>query len=668
MWDMLRALVAALALVSGQPLGLQGRKVTSGAKPVKTDEQEIKTTPQTGPKVNSQQVGPGGKTAPVNEGPGKDPKESGGTAPANGFGAAAQTPGFVTNVYTEASLRAVFNEVGAIAGVQIIADSSVPDTAVTIEFKNEPIDAVVRKLALIGGLQVKKKGDLYLVSVAAPDSPLYNEFSVTRRFIPQNVPVESLLAAMPQKWKELVSGDKSTNLMTINASEDTADRILADLRVMDKAPRQIVVEALITEINSSKGDDFNFSWNWHNFGADSNLLLQYSSTQVDDLVKLKMLLQNQRATVRANPRVWATEGRETNFRVGQELYYALQNSNASTAFNFGQIQQIKTGVTLKFTAFIHDDGLITLNLDPEVSDAATYTAQGNPQVNIRTAHTTITLRDGETFAIGGLVQEFTKQTVSKVPIIGDIPLIGQLFTSKSASKQKTEVVMMITPHIANNGAGLTGVDSARAVGGLNMLDPNWENGGHPGLKPNFNTPDKPPVKAAPKVVLPNVDTMNSVVVAPMCARNLFKFDEASSNVSMVSGILPAGIAYPADLAALPSTKDENGKSMEMLVLRDGPGFSGERVSVRPIGAILGSTMVNGKTVARNVYVGVQTNSVKYAGVRTLDDLDALKKDELGLFLKGFVPAMNGTYDMKQMVGAPTASEWLARAVLRRQGK
>ncbi len=664
MWDILRALMVALALVTGQPLALQGRTAASTAKPIKSDEQEPVSSKPTSqaPVIKSQAVGPGNKKGATQDGGGTGPvtpvvKPEGGSGQPNGVGVnTSQTPGFVTNVYTDASLRAVFSEVGAIAGVQIIADSTVQDTPVTIEFKNEPIDSAIRTLAKFGGLQVKKKDGLYLVSTATPDAPMFLDFVVTRRFMPHNIPVDSLLTALPKAWKDIVAGDKATNLITVMASEAQADQIMRDLRVMDSPQRQIVVEALIADVTSDKSDDFNFSWNWHNFGVASDLTLAYSSVVAGDLAKLKMLIQHQKATVRANPRVTAMEGRETQFSVGQELYYALQTASGNTQFSYSQIQAIKTGTTLKFTAFVDDDGTIVLNLDPEVSDAVSLDPHGNPVTTRRTAHTTIRVKDGETYAIGGLVQEFSKQTVAKVPILGDLPLIGWLFNSKSSSRNKSEVIMMITPHLTDRGAGGAGMDSGRKLA-TPMIDPAWDR--------EVNGAAKPAPVAPPAPVLPSVDVLDATVVGPMGARNMFRYDEASS-MPALAGILPSGMSYPADLAAIPGTKGMDGKSMEMLVLRDSAGFSGEQLSVHPIGLAAGNVMVAGKSVYKTLMIGVQLHSKMYGALKSVDELTAAQKQDIAMFASSYYSSPQSTFEFKGFGNPQTAAQLLGEGMLRRQ--
>lgn len=126
----------------------------------------------------------------------------------------------------------------------------------------------------------------------------------------------------------------------------------------------------------------------------------------------------------------------------------------SVAFPINQIQQIRTGITLRFTPLLGDDGYITLKLDPEVGDAITVTPQGNPQTTIRRASTMVRVRPGETIVIGGLVQEFEKRSKSKVPLLGDLPLVGQIFQKKTSStKKRTKLILMITPRLTEQGAG-----------------------------------------------------------------------------------------------------------------------------------------------------------------------------------------------------------------------
>ncbi len=677
MWDLLRVLIAAMSVASAatSPVAPQqgttggGRKITPVEKPV--DQGPPPKQPakeQTKPSVTSNQVGPDGKLRPIPSDQGTKPDP--GTNPNSGIGTnTAQTPGFVTNVYTEASLKAIFAEVGAIAGVTIITDSTVTDTPVSYEFKNEPVESVIRKLARAGGYQWKKTEDgTYLVSLAAADSPLFWEFVEVRKFIPANTPVEAMLAMLPAKYKDYVQGDKSINTLTVLAAKGIVDQIVDNLRSMDTAPRQIVVEALITEVTLNKSNDFNFSWNWKNFGTGTDLAVSYTTPTVSDMAKLKMMIGNQKATIRANPRVSAFEGREALFNVGQELYFALLAGN--TNFPFAQIQQIKTGVNLRFTGFIGNDGYITLKLDPEISDAVTVTSQGNPQTTVRKASTTVRVKNGETIVIGGLIQEFTKNLEQKVPILGDLPLIGRLFQSTSQSKTKTEVIIMVTPRIDERGAGVAGVDSSRPLS-TPLLKP-WDTEPAPAMvvKPTAGVVVKPVVKVPvkpvepPKPPKPPVDNMSSIVVAPGGARNAYTWDD--NGRSQVGPRLPVGLKYPADLVVVPGAIDGFGKPMEMYVLRDEVGAVGDRPQVRPVGLIIGALESNGEKSYKTYLIGVEVGSKNYANVKTLSDVPSSQVDQLMEFVKLMNRSLRGNYTFGAPAGVENATNTLVEGVLRKK--
>ncbi|HEY3267070.1 MAG TPA: type II and III secretion system protein [Armatimonadota bacterium] len=361
-------------------------------------------------------------------------------------------PALVNNVFTDTDIRTVFSEVASQVGVTIIADDSVKSQNINVEFRNDTVEGAVEKTALFGGLVWKKRSDgVYLVSSGTPDAPLFREFAVTRRYMPRNQPAASLLSLLSSSAKPYVAADQAGNSMSVCAPEPLANAILADIRELDAPSRQFVVEALITELGADKGREFGFSWNWNQFGMDSSLTLNYAKATSSDIAKLKALISNGTATLRANPRISAFEGQEALLNVGTETYFSILSGN--TNFPTAQIQLIKTGVTLKLTGFIGDDGYITLDLDPEVGDFAASVG-GNPTVTVRKASTHIRVKSGETIVIGGLIQDQTTSSTSKVPILGYVPILGQFFTQSSTKHKRTDVVMMITPRLTEAGAGI----------------------------------------------------------------------------------------------------------------------------------------------------------------------------------------------------------------------
>jgi len=365
----------------------------------------------------------------------------------------------VSNVFAGTDIREALSEVASTSGVTIIPDDTIKTTLVYMEFRNEPVDSAIRKLALLTGAYVKEQAPgVYLVSQGTPESGLFRMFAETQTFFTQNTSATALQAMLPPNYKPYVQFDVKSNHVSVTAPSELLPKIIADIRSIDKAPRQFVVEALVTEMDDTGNLNSGFSWSWKNFSVGTDLSLNYTQASQSDVATLMALIGKGKATLRANPRVTAFEGQESSLTIGQETYFSILSGNVT--FPTAQIQLIKTGVTLDFTGYIGDDGLITLNLAPEISDAV-VSVNGNPTTNVRRVSTMVRVRPGDTIAIGGLVQEITSRNTNKVPLLGYLPLVGELFTQHTNTTSKKEVVILITPHFSDAGAGKTGIDSGR---------------------------------------------------------------------------------------------------------------------------------------------------------------------------------------------------------------
>ncbi|HSI72261.1 MAG TPA: type II and III secretion system protein, partial [Fimbriimonas sp.] len=128
-----------------------------------------------------------------------------------------------------------------------------------------------------------------------------------------------------------------------------------------------------------------------------------------------------------------------------ENYFEVVTGPATFAYT--TLQTIKTGISLKMTPTIAGNGDITVILNPEVSDVVGQGKGGLPITTSRRASTTVRVRDGETIVIGGMTYANTRKRSNKIPILGDLPIIGQLFRANADEVIKTEVIIMITPHI-----------------------------------------------------------------------------------------------------------------------------------------------------------------------------------------------------------------------------
>ncbi len=352
----------------------------------------------------------------------------------------------ISNVFADTDIKTVVQEMANASGAQIIADTSVKGIEINIEFKKDTIESALEKLSFATGILWKKKGELYLVSMCTPESPLFGEFAETKVYTPHTQPAENLFSLLTRNFLTYAQLDKAANMISVTAPPRQMDAIWKSLSAADAPRKQFVVEAMVTQLDDQAIKSAGFSWDWHYFAQGSDLSMTYATATKKDLITMKALISNNRAELRANPKVVASEGHEASITVGNESYFAMDTGNA--AYASIQYQRINTGITLKFTGFIEPDGMVNLHLQPEISDAVTL-VNGNPQTTMRKADTYVRIKFGETVALGGMVIQNTTIHNQKIPVLGDIPVLGNVFRSSSKDKNKTEVVILITPRLVS---------------------------------------------------------------------------------------------------------------------------------------------------------------------------------------------------------------------------
>jgi len=350
----------------------------------------------------------------------------------------------ISNVFTDTDIKVVVQELANASGAQVIADTSVKGMELNIEFKKDTIESALDKLSLATGILWKKKGEIYIISTGSPEAPLFSEFAETRIYTPHTQPAENLYALLTRSFITYAQLDKAANLISVTAPPKQMESIWKSLTAADTAKKQFAVEALVTQMDDQSIKTAGFSWNWRYFAQGSDLSLTYATASAADLVTIKAMITNNTAELRANPKVIATEGHEASLTVGNENYFAMEGGNP--AYPSVQYQKITTGITLKFTGYIEADGMVNLHLQPEISDAVVL-VNGNPQTTIRKADTYMRIKFGDTVALGGMVVQNTIVHNNKVPILGDIPILGNAFKSTSREKDRTEVVILITPRL-----------------------------------------------------------------------------------------------------------------------------------------------------------------------------------------------------------------------------
>lgn len=353
----------------------------------------------------------------------------------------------ISNVFVDTEIRQALADISAQAGITIVADETVTGV-ISATLKEVTLEQALTVVLSPGNYSWIKLNDFYLVGKAEPTSPNFFRFAVTRTYKPSYLSAERVATLVPTPFAAYVKSSPGELTLTVTAPLAMLESIFGVLNMIDSPQRKLVIEALVTEVNSEVLNQYSFSWLWRQFGIAGDVEgaeFKYTKAAAADLVTLKGLIGDGKAEVRANPRIMAVEGKEAIVEVAQENYFQVITGPAN--FPYATLQTIKTGISLKVTPIVSQDGEITVVLAPEVSDAVGSGPGGLPINTVRRANTTVRVKDGETIVIGGMSYVSSRNRNGKVPVLGDIPIVGGLFRSSRNEIKKTEVIIMLTPHV-----------------------------------------------------------------------------------------------------------------------------------------------------------------------------------------------------------------------------
>jgi len=168
-------------------------------------------------------------------------------------------------------------------------------------------------------------------------------------------------------------------------------------------------------------------------------------------ITLNLLVQTGKGRVLADPRITTISGRTATIRAGDNIAILTTTGGGTGTVATTQLQTFQTGVSLDITPVVNAGNFITVSLHPTVNSLAGIT-NGIPQIATRDTQTTVAMREDETLVIGGLIQDTSTRTDTKVPLLGDLPLVGRIFRNSETSYERNELVIAVTPHIITPGS------------------------------------------------------------------------------------------------------------------------------------------------------------------------------------------------------------------------
>lgn len=265
-----------------------------------------------------------------------------------------------------------------------------------------------------------------------------------------------------------VVADAQNNALLILANASGYEKIGAALKKLDVAPRQVLIELMIAEVTLKDELSYGIEWLFTNGprragkldlgSAGLNALVpgfSYAiSSATGDTIKsvLNMLASDNKLNILSSPHIMVADNQTAKIQVGDSVPTAGPQTVAGTGVVVSSVQYLDTGVILAVTPRINAGGLVNLDVVQEVSTAtATTTSELNsPTISRRSAKTSLAVQSGETIVMGGLISERSANDSTGLPLLSDIPILGGLFGKQSRSSTRTELLLLITPRVANN--------------------------------------------------------------------------------------------------------------------------------------------------------------------------------------------------------------------------
>lgn len=262
--------------------------------------------------------------------------------------------------------------------------------------------------------------------------------------------------------------DEQLNTILYSGSGKDWLQVLPVIKKLDRPAPSVMVEVILTEVQLNDNEETGLEWlakstlgkydllfNSSGAGIAASLLNNTLGTTIDTAGQTRAILnafyESKKANIRSRPRVMVKSGGEASIDVGSEIPVITQSSQNTSDANAPVIQTVnyrKTGVILNIKPTVHASGFVDIEIDQELSES---TGGGlTPTILNRRLTTTVTLRDGGSVLLGGLISSTTSKGQTGVPILGRLPLIGKLFNTDTDSQDRTELMIMIIPYVLNS--------------------------------------------------------------------------------------------------------------------------------------------------------------------------------------------------------------------------
>jgi type IV pilus secretin PilQ/predicted competence protein len=414
------------------------------------------------------------------------------------------------------------------AKINMVVSEAVAGT-VTMRLEDVTALQAVSIIVKAKGLFLDRIENVYYIKTAAERTAEPTE-SDSYQFSYARAKDVAVLVAPQMSSKEAAQVDERTNTLFFRETRANIDNIRKLLAQIDKPTKQVMIEARLVEVTANPRQGYGINWAGVLGGATTGQTLRYSGTNgIQDptgqlvpnnftagtannsniassfgnlaagqfailtvpqmSLTLQALNEDADAEFLANPRIVTSDNMQAKIEIIQSQPVPQMNFNEQTATAvFGGFQEKKFGNTLVVKPSVNKDNFITLAVKPEISNKVrdeVFTIPGgsggtvkSPVIDTRSLESNVLIKSGDTLAIGGLLQDEMLKTRTKVPLFGDVPVLGYLFQSRTNIRTKRNLLVFVTPTIIDQHYGTGLEDQVNGIhhSGEEYADPNgWRN-------------------------------------------------------------------------------------------------------------------------------------------------------------------------------------------------
>ncbi|MGB9991950.1 secretin N-terminal domain-containing protein [Massilia sp. SM-13] len=378
--------------------------------------------------------------------------------------------------FRDASIKLVFDALSRTTGINFIFDKDVrPEQRTTVVLKQTALDDAIDVILSTSQLE-KKVLNASSVLIYPSTTAKLREYQdlVVRAFYLSNVEAKQAASMLKTvlKLKEIYVDDKY-NLMVLRESPETIALAERLVKLQDLEEPEVMLEVEVLEINRSRLLNAGIQWNSQltvtPLGSTTSIPVNGSNSSAMKLSDLRNLNSDSigitvpsatinlqktdgDANLLANPRIRVRDREKAKIMIGDKV--PVVTTTSTNTFVTENIQYLDVGLKLEVEPDIHLRDEIGLKLGLEVSSLVSSVKTNNGssayQIGTRNVTTALRLKDGETQVLAGLISDEDRSSGNRVPLLGEFPILGRLFGSQSDSRQKTEIVLSITPHLIRN--------------------------------------------------------------------------------------------------------------------------------------------------------------------------------------------------------------------------